>query len=170
MLFKCDALQKLGHLKDQDPMEKLKKAVEDFQYFIPSGEKSMILNKLINSFDNAANLKREHQIRQRHSIRHLRRFTVTEYRTLVETRDKFNQAKSNMDMAKHEVKQSKSTEQIEKRAILYQQTVEIFDEHCNMVMKQLEELTSIKGNHANDMDEFITAHKDYHITMANILK
>lgn len=40
-----------------------------------------------------------------------------------------------MDMAKHDVKQAKTTEQIERRAVLYQQQVEIFDEHCNKVGK-----------------------------------
>ena len=38
-----------------------------------------------------------------------------------------------MDMAKHDVKQAKTTEQIERRAVLYQQQVELFDDECNNV-------------------------------------
>ncbi|KHJ81480.1 hypothetical protein OESDEN_18834, partial [Oesophagostomum dentatum] len=87
--------------------------------------------KLCSILNSAAKIKRDFQIKKRACIRHLRRFESLEYKTLVENREKFNQVRAAMDMAKHDVKQAKTTEQIERRAVLYQEKVELFDEQCN---------------------------------------
>ncbi|VDL76593.1 unnamed protein product [Nippostrongylus brasiliensis] len=108
-----------------------------FQEFVPQ-DKIEKVAKICSILENAAKCKREYQepvlqIKKRACIRHLRRFDSLEYKALTEHREVFNQAKYSMDMAKHDVKQAKTTEQIERRAVLYQQQVEVFDEQCNKI-------------------------------------
>lgn len=52
-----------------------------------------------------------------------------------------------MDGIKHKVKCAKSTEQIEKLAILYQQAVSEFDQQATKVLQLLNQLSSIKQVH-----------------------
>ncbi|EYC25933.1 hypothetical protein Y032_0011g1464 [Ancylostoma ceylanicum] len=75
-----------------------------------------------------------------------------------------------MDLAKHEVKQAKTTEQIERRAVLYQQQVEVFDEQCNKVIKLLEELPGIKTTHSKDLTELTRCSREYHLAMLSLFK
>ncbi|KAE9420171.1 hypothetical protein Angca_001173, partial [Angiostrongylus cantonensis] len=118
--------------KDEDPYDKLRKALETFQQFLQEDKAGQVA-KICRTLEQAAKTKRDYQIKRRACIRHLRRFDSLEYKVLLENRENFNQAKANMDLAKHEVKQAKTTEQIERRAVLYQQQVEVFDEKCNKV-------------------------------------
>nr|CDJ83320.1 Protein F38A5.6 [Haemonchus contortus] len=155
--------------KDEDPLDKVRKALEAFQQFLPPDKAEKVV-KICGILEKAANCKRDYQIKKRACIRHLRRFDSLEYKTLVENREQFNKAKSNMDMAKHDVKQAKNTEQIERRAVLYQQTVEVFDEHCNKLIKLLEELPSIKESHSKDLNELTRCSREYHLAMAAIFK
>ncbi|EPB79575.1 hypothetical protein ANCCEY_01271 [Ancylostoma ceylanicum] len=96
---------------DEDPLDKMKKALEAFQEFL-SPEKVGPVAKICGILENAAKCKRDYQTEDVEI-----NFTA--------------RAKSAMDLAKHEVKQAKTTEQIERRAVLYQQQVEVFDEQCN---------------------------------------
>ncbi|RCN45284.1 hypothetical protein ANCCAN_08680 [Ancylostoma caninum] len=154
---------------DEDPLDKMKKALEAFQEFL-SPEKVGPVAKICGILENAAKCKRDYQIKKRACIRHLRRFDTLEYKTLVENRENFNQAKSAMDLAKHEVKQAKTTEQIERRAVLYQQQVEVFDEQCNKVIKLLEELPGIKTTHSKDLTELTRCSREYHLAMLALFK
>lgn len=52
-----------------------------------------------------------------------------------------------MDEIKHKVKNAKSTVQIEKLAILYQQAVAEFDQQATKVLQLLDQLPSIKEMH-----------------------
>ncbi|WKY00822.1 hypothetical protein Q1695_015111 [Nippostrongylus brasiliensis] len=155
--------------KDEDSLEKMRKALEAFQEFVPQ-DKIEKVAKICSILENAAKCKREYQIKKRACIRHLRRFDSLEYKALTEHREVFNQAKYSMDMAKHDVKQAKTTEQIERRAVLYQQQVEVFDEQCNKLIKLLEELPSIKETHSKDLTELTRCTREYHLAMAAIFK
>ncbi|CAJ0600255.1 unnamed protein product [Cylicocyclus nassatus] len=154
---------------DEDPLDKMKKALESFQEFL-SQDKIGPIAKICTILENAAKCKREYQVKKRACIRHLRRFDTLEYKNLAENRNNFNQAKSAMDLAKHDVKQAKTTEQIEKRAVLYQQQVEYFDEQCNKVIKLLEELPNIKATHSKDLTELTRCTRDYHLAMHSLFK
>uniref|UniRef100_A0A0K0DJS3 BAR domain-containing protein n=1 Tax=Angiostrongylus cantonensis TaxID=6313 RepID=A0A0K0DJS3_ANGCA len=126
--------------------------------------------KICRTLEQAAKTKRDYQIKRRACIRHLRRFDSLEYKVLLENRENFNQAKANMDLAKHEVKQAKTTEQIERRAVLYQQQVEVFDEKCNKFIKLLEELPSIKSMHSKDLTDLAQCSREYHQAMSRVFK
>ncbi|KJH53121.1 hypothetical protein DICVIV_00619 [Dictyocaulus viviparus] len=155
--------------KDEDPYDKLRKALEEFQEFIQEDKVGKVA-RICTKLENAAKTRREYQIKKRACIRHLRRFGSLEYKTLMDNREEFNRARSNMDMAKHDVKQAKTTEQIERRAVLYQQQVEIFDEKCNKLMKLLEELPTIKASHSKDLTELTQCSREYHLAMSEIFK
>ncbi|EYC25935.1 hypothetical protein Y032_0011g1465 [Ancylostoma ceylanicum] len=75
---------------DEDPLDKMKKALEAFQEFL-SPEKVGPVAKICGILENAAKCKRDYQIKKRACIRHLRRFDTLEYKTLVENRENFNQ-------------------------------------------------------------------------------
>ncbi|VDM72008.1 unnamed protein product [Strongylus vulgaris] len=155
----------------------MRKALETFQDFLPQ-DKAAQIAKICTILENAAKCKRDFQIKKRACIRHLRRFDSLEYKALAESRENFNQcvfsrfilARSAMDLAKHEVKQAKTTEQIERRAVLYQQQVEHFDEQCNKVIKLLEELPSIKTAHSKDLTELTRCSREYHLAMLALFK
>ncbi|VDM62271.1 unnamed protein product [Angiostrongylus costaricensis] len=155
--------------KDEDPYDKLRKALETFQQFLQEDKAGQVA-KICRTLEQAAKTKRDYQIKRRACIRHLRRFDSLEYKLLLENRENFNQAKANMDLAKHEVKQAKTTEQIERRAVLYQQQVEVFDEKCNKFIKLLEELPTIKSLHSKDLTDLVQCSREYHQAMSGVFK
>lgn len=52
-----------------------------------------------------------------------------------------------MDQVKHEVKMAKTTEQIEKKALAYEEAVTSFDQQAGKVIALLDQLPAIKQNH-----------------------
>jgi hypothetical protein len=62
-------------------------------------------------------------------------------------RKKLDKARTHMDNMKQKVKLAKTTEQIEKKAVLYEQAVSDFDQQAAKVINLLERLPTIKQTH-----------------------
>lgn len=70
-----------------------------------------------------------------------------------------------MDMMKHEVKQAKTTEQIEKKAVLYEEAVAAFDAQASKVLEALGQVPAIQQAHIKDIIEYFDGLGHFHAKM-----
>ncbi|VDN39239.1 unnamed protein product [Gongylonema pulchrum] len=137
---------KIVNEPNENPYEKLANSFSSFSNFFPP-EKHESIRALASTAFNLGRLQRAQQLEGRRSIRHLRRFFATEYKELMDERAKLEKARKHMDRMKHEVKVSKTTEKIEKYAVLYEQAVEEFDAQARRTIILLNQLPNIKNEH-----------------------
>ncbi|KAH7728707.1 Protein F36A2.11 [Aphelenchoides avenae] len=152
----------------EDPHEKLADSLSAMLERMPPANKAT-LGPLVAECRNAAKLHRQTQLDERRSIRHLRRFIPEEYKQLKEQRTKLYNIRDHMDEIKHKVKNAKSTVQIEKLAILYQQAVAEFDQQATKVLQLLDQLPSIKEMHQRDLTEYFDVMLKYHESMLTVI-
>lgn len=67
---------------------------------------------------------------------------------------------------KHEVKQAKTTEQIEKKAVFYEEAVAAFDTQAAKVIEALGQVSTIQQTHVKDITEYFDGIGHYHAKMA----
>ncbi|VDN07672.1 unnamed protein product [Thelazia callipaeda] len=137
---------KIVDAPNENPYEKLSNSFFLLYNFLPP-DKHPSIQALITTTQNLAKVQRENQLNGRKAIRHLRRFFTVEYKELMDERMKLDKVREHMDNMKHEVKTSKTTEKIEKYAILYEQAVEEFDVQARRTIILLNQLPTIKAVH-----------------------
>uniref|UniRef100_A0A914QEU6 BAR domain-containing protein n=2 Tax=Panagrolaimus davidi TaxID=227884 RepID=A0A914QEU6_9BILA len=80
-----------------------------------------------------------------------------------------NRAREHMDLMKHEVKQAKTTEQIEKKAVFYEEAVAAFDSQATKVIECLSQLPTIQQSHVKDIVEYFETIGQFHTKMAGAI-
>ena len=70
---------------------------------------------------------------------------------------------------KHEVKQAKTTEQIEKKAVLYEEAVAAFDAQAGKVLECLSQVPTIQQTHVKNIVDYFETIGHYHAKMANAI-
>lgn len=75
-----------------------------------------------------------------------------------------------MDLAKYEVQQSKTTVEIEKKAVTYKRAVETFDSYCSEAIRELATLPEIQKVHGRQLMTVWSTHRAFQHKMAKTLK
>ncbi|MFH4973873.1 hypothetical protein AB6A40_000582 [Gnathostoma spinigerum] len=144
----------------QNPYEQLAKSLLSIVSFLPK-DKQKSIQQMIATSTNLAVLQRDEQVTGRHSIRHLRRFYLVEYKELMEERKHLERLRIEMDQTRHNVKMSNTTEKIEKFALLYEQAVNDFDAQARRVIELFDRLPNIKKVHLNDIKELFVILRNF---------
>uniref|UniRef100_A0A7E4VZU7 BAR domain-containing protein n=1 Tax=Panagrellus redivivus TaxID=6233 RepID=A0A7E4VZU7_PANRE len=150
----------------ENPHEKTAASLGIFMTYF-GGDKANQVKELIEENKKLAAVERSSQVTARRAIRHMRRFYITEYKAIKDERDKLDKAREHMDTMKHEVKQAKTTEQIEKKAVLYEEAVGAFDAQAAKVIEIIGTLPALQKTHVNDVHEYFENLSQFHGKMAH---
>lgn len=124
------------------------------------------LIKMAGFFDSVCPFKQKIQKIHGFLLYPLRKFHTKTFPNYQQKWQNLETARDKMDLAKHEVKQAKTMEEIEKRAVICKDAVEQFDQQCTKVLKMLEELPKHREAHVDALTKWMIAHRDYHQKMA----
>ncbi|CAD6187750.1 unnamed protein product [Caenorhabditis auriculariae] len=144
-----------------EPLYKLSMALHDYKKYF-HGEVQTSLERRASNISQAVKIKRICQKDQRYTLRHLRRFPVDDYPKFCAQKKAFDTARERMDNAKMEIRQAKTTAQIEKKAVCYQMAVDDFDVQTEGVIKWFDALPKLKAAHNNDIIQLLGKHCIYH--------
>uniref|UniRef100_A0AC34FA59 BAR domain-containing protein n=1 Tax=Panagrolaimus sp. ES5 TaxID=591445 RepID=A0AC34FA59_9BILA len=150
---------------NENPHEKTVASLKIYETYFGT-DKAGAFKELCEENKKLAQIERTHQIQARKAIRHLRRFYIEEYKVATDERNKLNKAREHMDLMKHEVKQAKTTEQIEKKAVLYEEAVGAFDSQATKVIECLSQLPTIQQAHVKDIVEYFDTIGQLHTKMS----
>ncbi|KAI6225995.1 Protein F38A5.6 [Aphelenchoides besseyi] len=148
----------------ESPLEKLANSLPCFQTYLTS-EQQLPIMQVTDNLKKVAAIHRQYQHQTRKAIRYLRHFSIIEHKKMVEERNKLNKCRQHMDFVKYEVKTAKTTEQIEKKAVEYEQAVAAFDAQATVVLQYLEKLPNLKLHHARGVSDFFEMFKLYNDTV-----
>ncbi|OZC06599.1 hypothetical protein X798_06421 [Onchocerca flexuosa] len=81
----------------------------------------------------------------------MRRFVTQEQLAMIEAQKKLMQARDIMDAARHELKQTRTTETVEIKGKYYERTVSEFDQQAARVAAFIEHLPIIKEEHQKEL-------------------
>uniref|UniRef100_A0A158Q837 BAR domain-containing protein n=1 Tax=Elaeophora elaphi TaxID=1147741 RepID=A0A158Q837_9BILA len=98
-------------------------------------------------------MNREMQAKGRRSIRKMRRFVTHEQLAMIEAQKKLMQTRDTMDAARHELKQTRTTEMVEEKGKFYERMVSEFDQQAARVAAFAEHLPIDKEEHQKELFE-----------------
>ncbi|CAD5210539.1 unnamed protein product [Bursaphelenchus xylophilus] len=145
---------------NEHPMEKVSNSLNLFATYLPA-EKQPSVQATAEECKKLAQFHRQHQIKVNECIKNLLAFKETEYKELMQERKQLDKAREYMDTIKDEVKRAKTTEQVEKKAAIYEEAVTSFDQQATKVISLLEKLPEIKKTHQKELCAFFEAHLKY---------
>ncbi|VDM54262.1 unnamed protein product [Angiostrongylus costaricensis] len=128
------------------------------------------LDIIINAMNNMASTERAAQTKGRAAIRRIRRFVTVDNKEMKADVEKMNEGLLQMDVARHEVKNSKTKEELEEKGVLYQKTVRNFNEQASKIQLVIDELPSTIFTNQREVVKFFAQREKYHTTAAEILK
>ncbi|KAJ1350045.1 hypothetical protein KIN20_005751 [Parelaphostrongylus tenuis] len=100
------------------------------------------LDIIINAMNKMALAERAAQTKGRAAIRRIRRFVTVDNQEMKADMEKMNEGLIEMDVARHEVKNTKTKEELEEKGTLYQKTVRNFNEQASKIQLVIDELSS----------------------------
>ncbi|CAI5442513.1 unnamed protein product [Caenorhabditis angaria] len=155
---------------DEDSFQKMATALHDFKTHFQNTPHSQALDTFDSNMKAACAARKAHQKDQKYQLRHLRRFHVDDFQKFLTQRKAFDESRKRMDQAKVDVRDAKTTAQIEKKAICYQMAVDDFDAQTELLIKLIDGLPKIKQTNCHDILMFLTKHKVYHADMVRFYK
>uniref|UniRef100_A0A7E4WBT1 BAR domain-containing protein n=1 Tax=Panagrellus redivivus TaxID=6233 RepID=A0A7E4WBT1_PANRE len=138
----------------QDPHEDAARAARNIMHVYSKEAVSVKLLGIISDcFKQLAMMIRESQMRGRRSIRKLRRFVSKDQERYVEEKNKMDLALDIMDSARHDLKQTKTKDEVEEKGHYYEQCVHEFDVQAAKVDEFCQTLHSAKKMHYREVIE-----------------
>ncbi|CAB3408153.1 unnamed protein product [Caenorhabditis bovis] len=154
---------------DDDAFQRLSVALHDYKDHFQSSV-SANLERFSANMKLACSARKTHQKEQKYQLRHLRRFHVDEFQKFLSQRKAFDESRKRMDQAKADVRDAKTTAQIEKKAICYQMAVDDFDAQTDTLIKLIDGLPKTKAINCRDILMVLMKHKVYHADMHRFFK
>ncbi|KAK5977796.1 BAR domain-containing protein [Trichostrongylus colubriformis] len=111
----------------QNPHELLAAACTKLKQFVESGQQAR-LDIVINSMNKMAETERSSQTKGRAAVRRLRRFVTVDNQQMKADMEKMREGLEVMDVARHEVKNSKTKEVLEEKGMAYHKSVKAFND------------------------------------------
>ncbi|CAD5234491.1 unnamed protein product [Bursaphelenchus xylophilus] len=160
--------QKIECEHKKDPIELFGKAVKHMRDHVPRERLQQTMN-VEAILKRMAILHRDGQVKGRRSIRRLRRFVATEYKEFIANHEQLINARDVMDAARHEVKQARTTEQVEQRGRIYEQAVHEFDELAGKLALSCDNLGTDRLVHEREILDWFEVSARHHYNMAYTL-
>ncbi|CAG9532919.1 unnamed protein product [Cercopithifilaria johnstoni] len=148
-----ETILRLGNIEcgeKADPYEILAQNINDFRSFhtenaqAPLIEAEAVVKRL-------AIMNRAMQAKGRRTIRKMRRFVTQEQLAMIEAQKKLMQTRDMMDAARHELKQTRTTEMVEEKGKFYARMVSEFDQQAAKVAAFPEHLPNDKKEHQKEL-------------------
>ncbi|MFH4977019.1 hypothetical protein AB6A40_003728 [Gnathostoma spinigerum] len=159
---------KIEAAEKSDPYEVLAKSIKAFRQFQPEDKKeSMVTVEAI--IKRLAIMHRELQNNARKAIDGMHQFITTVKSEMNKEREKLMKARDVMDDARHALKQTKTTEQVEEKGKQYERTVHEFDVQAAKVAAFPENLPNDKKAHRLEIFDFFDILSDFHRVAAALL-
>nr|CDJ92408.1 Protein F38A5.6 [Haemonchus contortus] len=111
----------------QNPHELMATACTKMKRFLGNNEQARI-EIVINSMNKMGEAERSSQTKGRAAIRRLRRFVTVDNQQMKEDMDKMKEWLVTMDAARHEVKNTKTKEELEEKGMFYHKSVKAFND------------------------------------------
>uniref|UniRef100_A0AC35EZM0 BAR domain-containing protein n=1 Tax=Panagrolaimus sp. PS1159 TaxID=55785 RepID=A0AC35EZM0_9BILA len=158
-------------LEKQDPLEDTARACRLIYELYEKEPKFYKLWQIFyGCFRNMAKLHREIQLNGRRAIRKLRRFVSKDHLQMLEEQRKLLYARDIMDSARHDLRQTKTSEEVEHFGKLYEGCVHDFDCQAAKVEAYILVLPNNRIWHIREVHEIFDLLGEYHQNVAKTLE
>uniref|UniRef100_A0AC34FGA2 BAR domain-containing protein n=1 Tax=Panagrolaimus sp. ES5 TaxID=591445 RepID=A0AC34FGA2_9BILA len=164
------ATSRIEALEKQDPYEEATRACRLLVELYDHEQKTHKLWTIFHGcFQNLAKLHREVQLNGRRAIRKLRRFVSKDHLQMLEEQRKLMISRDIMDSARHDVRQTKTSEEVEHFGKLYEGCVHDFDCQAAKVEAYILVLPNNRIWHIREVHEVFDLLGQYHHDVAKTL-
>ncbi|KAL6735212.1 hypothetical protein Aduo_005675 [Ancylostoma duodenale] len=153
----------------QNPHELMSAACTKLKQFVNANSQGR-LDTVITSMNKMAEAERLAQTKGRAAVRRIRRFVTVDNQQMKEDMEKMREGLEIMDVARHEVKNSKTKEDLEEKGMAYHKSVKAFNDQASKIQLVIDELPATIFTAQREIVKFFIQREKYHSTAAGILK
>lgn len=153
----------------QNPYEMLAAAGTKLKQMNESNQQAH-LDVVVNSMNKMAEAERSGQTKSRAAIRRLRRFVTVDNLQMKSDMEKMRECLEAMDVARHEVKTSKTKDVLEEKGMIYHKSVKAFNDQASKIQIVIDELPVTIFTNQREIVKFFKEREKFHSTANDILK
>ncbi|CAJ0606717.1 unnamed protein product [Cylicocyclus nassatus] len=153
----------------QDPHEVMAAACTKLRQYVSSASQTR-LEKIITAMNKLAESQRFSQTKGRAAVRRIRRFVTVDNQQMKDDMDKMKEGLELMDVARHEVKNSKTKDELEEKGMIYHKSVKAFNDQASKIQLVIDELPVTIFTNQREVVKFFIQREKYHSTATGILK
>ncbi|KAK6736349.1 hypothetical protein RB195_019184 [Necator americanus] len=153
----------------QNPHELMYAACLKLKQFLDTNGQAR-LDIVMTTMGKLAEQERFSQTKGRAAVRRIRRFVTVDNQQMKEDMAKMRSGLEIMDVARHEVKNSKTKEELEEKGMAYHKSVKAFNEQASKIQLVIDELTATIFTNQREIVKFFIQREKFHSTAAGLLK
>ncbi|KJH50781.1 hypothetical protein DICVIV_03026 [Dictyocaulus viviparus] len=163
----------------QNPFELAASGCAKLKQFVDDSLGSR-LDIVIDAFNKMGSTERAAQTKGRAVIRRIRRFVTVDNEEMKVDIEKMYQGLEQMDVARHDVKNSKTKEELEEKGMIYHKSVKCFNDQwfflipshfkASKIQMVIDELPTTLFTNQREVVKFFAQREKYHAAAVEILK
>ncbi|WKX97693.1 hypothetical protein Q1695_013400 [Nippostrongylus brasiliensis] len=153
----------------KNPFELMSAACTKLKQFTESSQQAH-LDIVITSMNKMAESERNGQTKSRVAVRRLRRFVTVDNQQMKTDIDNMHECLELMDVARHEVKNSKTKDELEEKGMTYHKAVKSFNDQASKIQIVIDELPVTQYTNQREVVKFFAQLEKFHTTANEILK